>query len=152
MRWSIGDNRKLFLKLYSKLGLYLVVLATPKTFPEKLTLTVVEMQQLPDIEKTDFKKEISRLKWTIYNGGRKVCVNFRTDTEKLNFVAYRYRNSLYLKHNEVDLKLTDYQSLLAKRFILLNCIDIFFKRCIVLDDTNVHNQHKLCQQWMLFSS
>ena len=71
MSWNIGDNRNLFLKIKSKVGLYHVVLTTPKTSPEKLTLTVIEMQQLPDIEKTDSKKEISCLKWTIYNGSRK---------------------------------------------------------------------------------
>ena len=66
----------------------------PKTPTEKLTLTVVELQQLPDLEKTDSKEEISRLKWTIYKGRRKECVNFQTDTDKLNVVVYRYRNSL----------------------------------------------------------
>ena len=120
MSWNIGDNRNLFLKLKSKLGLYHVVHTTPKTSPEKLTLTVVEMQQLPDIEKIDSKKEKSCLKWTKYNGRRKVCVNFQTDTDKLNIVVYRYRNILYLKDNELDLKLTEYQSLLAKRVYLLN--------------------------------
>ena len=79
MSWNTGENRKLFLKLKTKLGLYHVVLTTPKTSPEKLTLTVVEMQQLPDIEKTDSKEEITCLNWTIYNGRRKVCVNFQTD-------------------------------------------------------------------------
>ena len=139
MSWNIGDYRNLFLKLKSKLGLYHVVLTTPKTSPEILTLTVVEMQQLPDIEKTDSKKEISCLKWTIYNGRRQVCVNFQTDTDKLNIVVYRYRNNLYLKDNELDLKLTEYQSLLAKRAYLLSYIDIFYKRCIVLDETTVHS-------------
>ena len=84
MIWNIGDNRNLFLKLISKLGF-----TTPKTPPEKLTLTVVEMQQLPDIEKTDSREEISCLKCTIYNGRRKVCVKFQTDTDKLNNVVYR---------------------------------------------------------------
>ena len=126
MSWNIGDNRNLFLKLKSKLGLYHVVLTTPKTSPEKLTLTVVEMQQLPDIEKPVSEKEISCLKWTKNNGRRKVCVNFQTDTDKLNIVVYRYRNNLYLKNNEVDLKLTEYQSLLAKRVYLLSYIDIFY--------------------------
>ena len=74
-----------------------VVLTTPETSPEKFTLPVVEMQQLPDIEKSDSKEEISCLKWTIYNGSRKVCVIFQNDTDKLNKVVYRYRNSLYLK-------------------------------------------------------
>ena len=89
MSLNIGDNRNLFLKSKSKLGLYHVVLTTPKTSPEKLTLTVIEMQQRPDIGKTDSKEEISCFKWTKYNGGRKVCVNFQTDTDKLNTVVYR---------------------------------------------------------------
>ena len=115
MSWNIGDKRNLSLKLKSELGLYHVVLTTPKTSPEKLTLTVVEIQQLPDIERTDSKEEIFCLKWTINNGRNKVCVNFQTDRDKLNIVVYRYRNNLYLKDNELDLKLSEYQSLLAKR-------------------------------------
>ena len=89
MSWNIGDNRNLFLKLKSNMGLYNVVLTTPKTSPEKLKVTIVEMQQVPDIEKSDSKEEISCLNWTMYNGRRKVCVNFRTETDKLNGVAYR---------------------------------------------------------------
>ena len=89
MSWNIGDNRNLFLKLKSKLGLHHVVLTTPKTSPEKFTLTVAEVQQLPDVEKTGSREELSCLKWTIYNGRRKVCVNFQTDTDKLNIVVYR---------------------------------------------------------------
>ena len=45
----------------SKLGLYQVVLTTPATSPEKITLTLVEMQQLLEIEKVDSKTEISCL-------------------------------------------------------------------------------------------
>ena len=66
-------------------------------------------------------------------------MNFQTDTDKLNIVVYRYRNNLYLKDNEVDLKLTEYQSPLAKRVYLLSYIDIFYKRCLVLDETTVQN-------------
>ena len=136
MSWNIGVNRNLFHKLNSKLGLYHVVLTTPKTSAKKLTLTVLEMQQLPDIEKTDSKEKMSCVKWTIYNGRRKVCVNFQIDTDKLNIVVYRYRNNLYLKD---ILKLSEYESLLAKRIYLLSYIDIIYKRCIVLDETTVHN-------------
>ena len=35
MSWNMGENRNLFLKLKSKLGLYHIVLTTPKTSPEK---------------------------------------------------------------------------------------------------------------------
>ena len=96
------------------------------------------MQQLPDIEKTDSKEQISCLKCTIYNGRKRVYVNFQTDTDKLHIVVYRYRNNLYLKDNEVDMKLTEYQSLRAKQVYLLSYIDIFYKRCIVLDETTLH--------------
>ena len=66
-------------------------------------------------------------------------MNFQTDTDKLNIVVYRYRNNLYLKDNEVDLKLTEYQSPLAKQVYLLNYIEIFYTRCIGLDETTVQN-------------
>ena len=92
MSWNIGDNRNLLLKLKTKLGLYHFELRS-KDSPEKITLTLVETQQLPDIEKSDSKDETSCLKWTIYNGRRKVCINFQTDTDKVNIVVYRYRNS-----------------------------------------------------------
>ena len=102
MSWNIGENRNLFLKLKSKLGLCHVVLTTPKASPEKITLILVEMQQLPEIEKLDSKSEISCLKWTIYNGRRKVCISFKTDMDKLNIVFYRYRNNTYVKDTEID--------------------------------------------------
>ena len=121
------------------MGLQHVVRTTPKTSLVKLTLTVVEMQQLPDIEKTDSKKQSFFLKWTIYFIRRKVCVNFRTDIENLKIVVYRYRNNLYFEDNEAEPKLTDYQLLLTKQVYLLSYIDIFHKQFILLDETTVHN-------------
>ena len=88
MSWNIGHNRNLFLKLKTKLGLYHVELKN-KDSPGKITPTLVETQQLPDIEKADSKDEFSCLKWTIYNGRRKVCFIFQTDTDKVNIVVYR---------------------------------------------------------------
>ena len=138
MSWNIGDNRNLFFKLKTKLGLYHVELRS-KTSPGKVTLTMVETQQLPDIEKVDSKDEICCLKWTIYKGRRKVCINFQTDADKVNIVVYRYRNNTYLKETEMDLKLTEYKKILARRVYLLSYIDVFYKRCIVLDETTVYN-------------
>ena len=138
MSWNIEDNRNLFLKLKTRLGLYHVELES-KDSPKKITLILVETQQLPDIEKADSKDEISCLKRTIYNGRRKVCINFQTDTDKGNIVVYRYRNSTYLKDTEMDLKMTEYKKLLAKRVYPLSYIELFYKRCIALDETTVHN-------------
>ena len=140
MSWNIGDKRNLFLKLKSKLRLYHAeVRKKPKDSPEKLTLTLVETQQLPDFEKTGSKYEISCLKRTIYSSRRKVCINFQTDTDKVNIVVYRYRNTTYLKDTEMDIYLTENKKLLAKSVYLLNYIDNLYKRCIVLAETTVHN-------------
>ena len=146
MSWNIGDIKNLFLKLKTKMALYHVELRN-KNSPEKFTLTLAKTQQLPDIGKADSKDAISYLKWTIYNGRIKVCINFQTDTDKVNIVMYRYRNKTYLKDTEMDLKLTEYKKILAKRVYLLSYIDIFYK-CIVLDETTVHNWDRLWQGWM----
>ena len=58
--------------LEPKLRFYHVALTT-KTSPGKLTLTVVEIQQLPDIEKVDSKKgEFFCLLWTQIMVGEKL--------------------------------------------------------------------------------
>ena len=132
MSWNIGGNRNLFLKLKSNLGLFRVILTTPKTSPGKITLTLVEMQQLPEIEKVDSKNDISCLKWKIYNGRKKVCISFKTDMVRLNVVVYRYRNNTYVKASEMELKLTEYEKHLSKRVYLLSYFDVFFRRCTVL--------------------
>ena len=96
MSWNIEDNTNFLLKLKSKLGLYHVELRSkPKVSPEKNALTPVETQQLPYIEKVDSKDEISSLKWTIFNGRRKVCINFQTDADNVKIFVYRYRNNAF---------------------------------------------------------
>ena len=133
MSWNIGENSNLFLRLKTNLGLYHVVLTTPKSSPTKITLTIAEFQQLPELEQCEDKT--SCLKWTIYNGRRKICVGFQTDTDKVDIVVYRYRNNTYLKDTEFELKLTEYKTLLAKRLYLLSYWDTFCMRCINLDES-----------------
>ena len=112
MSWNIGDNRNLFLKLKTKLGLYHVSLTLPKS--PKITLTIAEMQQLPEIDSKDPTEEISCLKWTIFNGRRKICIDFKTDLDNLNITVFRYRNNVYLKETSMELTLMEYKRLLAK--------------------------------------
>ena len=102
--------------------------------------------------KNCFQTKKSCLYWTKYNGRRKVCLNFQSDTHKLKFVVNRYRNSLYLTDNEVNLNFTEDQPLLPKRFYPLSFIAILYKQFVVLDETTVHIQNKLRQERMLFSS
>ena len=97
------------------------------------------MQQLPEIEKVDSKNDTSCLKWTKYNGRRKKCISIKTDMDKLNIVVYRYRNNTYVKDTEMELKTIECEKLLSKRVNLFSYIDMFFKRCTVLDETTIHN-------------
>ena len=87
------------------MGLYHVLLTTPKTSREEITLTLIGMQQLPENEKVDSENEIWT-KWTTDIGRGKVCISFKTDKDKLNIVVYRYRNNTFVKDNEMELKLT----------------------------------------------
>ena len=125
MSWNFGENRNLILRLKTKLGLYHVVLTTPKSSPTKITLTIAELQQLPELKQCE--DEISCLKWTIYNSRRKICVGFQTDTDEVDIVVYRYRNITYLKDTESEVKLTEYKTLLAKRLYLFSYLDTFYK-------------------------
>ena len=65
----------------------------------------------------------------------------------MNIVVYCYRNDTYLKDTELELKLTEFEKLLAKRIYLLSYIDIFFKRCLVLDETTAHNWLNFRREW-----
>ena len=55
MSWIIGDNRNVFVKLRTKLGHYHVLLTSSEQTPKKVNLTIVEMQQLPEVGKLILK-------------------------------------------------------------------------------------------------
>ena len=100
------------------MGLYHVVLTTPKTSPEKITLSIAEMQHLPENEKVDSMNESFCLKWTLCIGRRKVCISFKADIDKLNFVVNRHGNNTCVKDTEMELRLTEYENFLLSEYIL----------------------------------
>ena len=133
-------NTNHFSELYSELGHYYVVLKTSKTYRENLTIIVVEMQKIKEIDKTDSKKnEILCRNGTIFKGRKNVWVNFGSDRNSLNIVMCRYKNNLFLKDSKIILILTESLTLLSKLVTFLGYIDVFFRRCIVMDETIVHN-------------
>ena len=87
MNWNIGDNRNFFVKLKTKLGLYHIELRKPKFSPKKYANSD-RNSTIARYSKVDSKDEISCIKSTIYNGRRKLCVNFQIDTDKVNIVVY----------------------------------------------------------------
>ena len=70
---------------------------------------------------------------------------------RLNIVVYRYRNNTYVKHTEMELKVTENETFLSKRVYVLSYIKVFFRRCIVLRETIIHNETNFHQEWVLSS-
>ena len=144
---------EIFPKLKSKFGLHQFLLTTPQTSPETDMVNAYKMQQLPNIEKTEDKWQFVWVKWTSYKVWRIVCLKFKTDTDEINIVVYRYRKNLCFKDNEIDLKLTEKQNVLTKRNYLLNYIDVFVfvKKCILMDGTTFQNWYAFPQNGCFLS-
>ena len=66
------------------------------------------------------KVDLFCLKWTVHNGGRRVCKSYQTDTDEINIVVNQHRNNKYLKVSEFELKVTGYEKLHSERLYLLN--------------------------------
>ena len=147
MSWNIGDNRNVFLKLRTKLGLYHVLLTSSEQTPKKVNLTIVEMQQLPEVGKFDSENEISCLRWIIFNGRRKICVFYKSDTDYVAITVYRYRNNMYMKDSDIELKLTEYNTLLEKKKYLLSYLETFSKKFIVVEESTHHNWYYFAGRW-----
>ena len=57
-------------------------------------MTIVETQQLAQFKATDPKKP-----YILSEAECKGCANYKNDTDHLNFIVYRDRNSTNLKDN-----------------------------------------------------
>ena len=90
MSWNIGFSRNLLLKLHNKLGLFHIVLEEKS---QKISLTIIESQNLPNLQNLDVDSQISLFEWTLHNGRRKIHIGYRSDTKKIDLVEYR-RNEI----------------------------------------------------------
>ena len=68
----------------------MLTLENLKLLPKQTTSIEKEIQHLLDIEKTDSTEGISCLKWTTNIGRRKKSVSFKTDTDMIKTVVYRW--------------------------------------------------------------
>ena len=149
MNWKFGDNRNAFLKFTSKYGLYHFVRTKNQDLSLKNYISSSRNAKTAAYsEKRTRRNEIFCLKRTIYKGRRKTCVSNQTDTDEMKVDLYRYRKYIHLKDSEMELKMKEYEKLLSKRTYLLSYIDVFFKQCIVLDETTVHKKNKLRREGM----
>ena len=100
------------------------------------------MQQLPEVGKFHSEDEISCLRWLIFNGRRKICVLCKTDTDYVGIIVCRYRNNMCMKDSAIELKATEYNTLLQNKKYLLSYLETFSKfskKLIVVEETTHHN-------------
>ena len=86
MSWNIDFSKKLFLKLHNKLGLFYVVLQEKS---RKISLTIIESQNLPNLQNLNVDSQILHFEWTLHNGRKKVHIGYRFDTKKIELIEYR---------------------------------------------------------------
>ena len=68
MSWNIAFSRNLLLKLHKKLGFFHTVLEEKS---QKISLTIIEPQNLPNLQNLEVDSQISHFEWTLYTGRRK---------------------------------------------------------------------------------
>ena len=105
------------------------------------------MQQLPEVGKFDSENEISCLRWIIFNWRRKSCVFHKSDTDYVGITVYRYRNNKYMKDSDIELKSTEYNTLLEKKKYLLSYLETFSKKFIVVQESTHHNWYYFAGRW-----
>ena len=96
MSWNISFSRNLLLKLHNKLGLFHIVLEEKS---QKIPLTIIEYQNLTNLQNLDVDSQISHFEWTLHNGRRKIHIGYRSVTKKIDLVEYR-RNGNQWKNNQ----------------------------------------------------
>ena len=65
--------------LQNKLGFFHIVLQEKS---KKLSLTVLESQNLPKWQDLDTELQISQFEWTLHNGRRRVFLKYCSDIQK----------------------------------------------------------------------
>ena len=137
MSWNIGFSRNLVLKLQNKLGLFHIVLQEKS---QKLSLTVLESQNLPKLQDLDTESQISQFEWTLHNGRRKIFLSYRSDIKKIDIIEYRRKRNTWKNNQNFQLEKKEYDNLVDFIPSVLSYVETFKKTCIIIDECTVENE------------
>ena len=137
MSWNIGFSINLLLKLHNKLGLFHIVLEEKS---QKISLTIIESQNLPDLQNLDVDSQISRFEWILHNSRRKIHIGYRSDTKKIELVQYRRKGNQWKNNQSLQLQREEYDKLIDMLPSLLGYVETFKKSCIIIDECTVENE------------
>ena len=87
--------------LQNKLGLFHIVLQEKS---QKLSLTVLESQNLPKLQDLDTESQISQFEWTLHDGRRKTFLNYRSDIKKTDIIEYRRKGNTWKNNQNFQLE------------------------------------------------
>ena len=137
MSWNIGFSRNLVLKLQNKLGFFHIVLQEKS---QKLSLTVLESQNLPKLQDLDTESQISQFEWFLHNGRRKIFLSYRSDIKKLDLIEYRRKGNTWKNNQNFQLERKEYDNLVDFIPSVLSYVETFKKTCIIIDECTVENE------------
>ena len=124
MSWNIGFSRNLVLKLQNKLGLFHIVLQEKS---QKLSLTVLESQNLPKLQDLDTESQISQFEWTLHYGRRKIFLSYRSDIKKIDIIEYRRKRNTWKNNQNFQLEKKEYDNLVDFIPSVLSYVETFKK-------------------------
>ena len=134
MSWNFGFSRNLLLKLHNNLGFFHIVLEEKS---QKISLTIIESQKLPNLQNLDVDSQISLFEWTLHNGRRKIHIGYRSDTKKIDLVEYHKNGNQWKNNQSLQLQREEYDKLLDMLPSLLGTVETFKKSCIFFDECTV---------------
>ena len=89
--------KKFYLKNSQKNGGLFHIVLEEKS--QKITLTIIESQKLPNLQNLDVDSQISHFEWILHNDRRKIIIGYTSDTKKIEVVENR-RNRNQWKNNQ----------------------------------------------------
>ena len=112
---------------------------------QKISLTIIESQNLPNLQNLDVDSQISHFEWTLHNGRRndsKKMIANRYDSKKIDLVEYRRNGNQWKNNQSLQLQREEYDKILDMLPSLLGYVETFKKSCIIIDECTVENERK----------
>ena len=106
---------------------------------QKISLTIVESQK-KNLQNLDVDSQKSHFEWTLHNGRRKIHIEYRSDTKKIDLVEYRRNGNQWKNNQSLQLQREEYDKLLDMLPSLLGYVETFKKSCIIIDECHVENE------------
>ena len=76
---------------------------------QKNSRTLIESQNLPNMQSLDVDSQISQFEWTLHNGRRKIHIGYQSVTKKIELIdnrtnenQWKYNQTLQLQREEYD--------------------------------------------------